>query len=322
MITIHHHGASGCGTSERLEDVPALLAAGAQVWIDAEGDGDGIAQFLGETLKLHPLAVEDILQERQRPKIEDYGDYLYIVIHGIVREQEADSERLDTVELDLVLTPQWLFTHHRLPSLAVQAAKEELQRNTRALERGPGFVAHSILDHVVDYYLPVVDAFDEDIDELEHALVDRPSPKVLQRIFKLKRSLQRLRRIAVHQRDVLQRLSRGEFDEIPEKALPFYRDVYDHFIRVADLADSYREQLSGALDAYLSVVSNRMNEVMKTLTIVATLMLPITFIAGVYGMNFEHMPELHWRYGYLFALGLMALVSLGMLLWFRHKKWL
>ena len=121
---------------------------------------------------------------------------------------------------------------------------------------------------------------------------------------------------------MLQRFSRGEFELIPDKALPFYRDIHDHFVRVSDLADGYREILSGALDAYLSVVSNRMNEVMKALTLVATVMLPLTFIAGVYGMNFDHMPELHWRYGYAFAWGVMLIVGVGMVVWFRHKKWL
>ena len=238
-------------------------------------------------LKLHPLAVEDMLQDRPNPKVEDYGDYLYIVAHGVVRDTSAaashSTESLQTVEVDLVLSSQWIVTHHTGPSVPCDAVTQELARNPRPLERGPGFVAHAVLDHMVDYYLPVMDDFDDEVDAVEGAVIDDPSRELLERLFRVKRSLQRLRRVAVYQREVLKRLSHGEFDQIPEKALPFFRDVYDHFVRVADLADSYRELLSGALDAYLSVVSNRMNEVMKTLTLVATIMLPLTFIAGVYG---------------------------------------
>jgi magnesium transporter len=321
-ITIHVFDERGYRCMSEPAAIPGLLAAGARLWIDAPGESPEVAKLLAETLKLHPLAVEDILQERLVPKIEDYGDYLYIVAHGIVCEHDH-PERLETVELDMVLSKQWIFTHHPAGNvLPVAKVAEEMARSPRPLERGPGFVAHAILDHMVDFYLPVVDAFDDEVDEVEAQVIEHPTKALLARIFRLKRSLQRLRRIAVYQREVLKRLSRGEFELIPEKALPFFRDIYDHFVRVADLADSYRELLSGALDAYLSVVSNRMNEVMKALTLVATLMLPITFIAGVYGMNFEHMPELKWRYGYPFSLGLMLVVALGMMFWFKRKRWL
>ena len=321
MITIHVHDSQGYRRSENIAEVPELLESGAKLWIDASGANPEVAHFLTDVLKLHPLAVEDILQERMVPKAEDYGTYLYVVVHGIVRDR-ADPEVLETHEIDIVLTEQWLFTQHNGTSRSIEAVEQEMERNPRLLDRGPGFVAHAVLDHLVDYYMPVVDAFDEDVDEVEALVIEHPKSEVLTRIFRLKRSLQRLRRIAVYQREVLKRLSRGEFELIPERALPFYRDVYDHFVRVADLTDSYRELLSGALDAYLSVVSNRTNDIMKALTLVATVMLPVTFIAGVYGMNFEHMPELKWRYGYLFALGLMGGVAGGMMIWFRRRRWI
>jgi magnesium transporter len=190
------------------------------------------------------------------------------------------------------------------------------------MQRGAAFVAHSIVDRLVDDFLPVVDRLDDEVDAVEAAVIADPSKQVLQRIFQLKHTLQGLRRVSVHQRELLQRLSRGEFDVIPQDALPFYRDVFDHFVRVADLADGYRELLSGALDAYLSVVSNRMNEVMKTLTIVATLMMPMTFVAGVYGMNFQYMPELHWKYGYLYCWIVLVAILFGMMGWFRRRRWL
>jgi magnesium transporter len=319
-VTIHVWGERGYSTGAGLADVPALLASGARLWIDADDSDGPLADFLRDVLKLHPLAVEDILQDRPSPKVEDYGSYLYVVAHGILRGA-GGVEALETVELDLVLNAQWIFTHHR-GSPAVEAVRGELARNPRPLERGPAYVAHAVLDHLVDYYLPVVDSFDDELDELESRVVADPSRAVLQRIFQLKRALQRLRRVALHQREVLHRLSRGEFDVIPEPALPFYRDVYDHFVRVADLADGYREALSGALEAYLSTVSNRMNEVMKALTLIATVFLPLTFIVGVYGMNFDHMPELHWRWGYAVTWGVMLVVAAAMVIWFRRRRWL
>ena len=318
---IHWRAAEGVRTTTDLGELPTLLAEGKSFWLDADGDDAAIREAMATLLKLHPLAVEDIFHDRITPKVEDYGDYLYVVLHGIACEHDEPDD-LRTVEIDLVIAANWVVTHHSGQLVAIEEVLEECARNPRLLEKGPGFVAHAIMDHVVDYYLPVIDAFDREVDRVETSVVEDPQKETLQRIFVLKRSLQRLRRIAMHQREVLQRLSRGEFDLIPEKALPFYRDIHDHFVRVSDLADGYREMLSGALDAYLSVVSNRMNEVMKTLTLVATLMLPMTFIAGVYGMNFDRMPELHWRYGYALALGLMAGVATGMLLWFRHKRWL
>ncbi len=318
---IHVRTAEGLRTGADLSEVPRLVSEGAMFWLDIEGDEPAVRELLHRELGLHALAVEDIFQERIIPKVEDYGEYLYVVVHGIACEHD-DPEDLRTVEVDLVLSQRWVVSHHAGGMAATEEVLEECRRNPRLFDKGPGFVAHAIMDHVVDYYVPVIDAFDRYVDEVESAVVENPRKATLQRIFRLKRSLQRLRRIAMHQREVLLRLSRGEFDQIPERALPFFRDIHDHFVRVSDLADGYRELLSGALDAYLSVVSNRMNEVMKTLTLVATIMLPLTFIAGIYGMNFEHMPELHWRYGYPFALGLMLVVAVGMGLWFRYKRWL
>jgi magnesium transporter len=221
-----------------------------------------------------------------------------------------------------VWSERWILTHRNGPSAIVDAVAADLARNAQPLARGPAFVAHAVLDRLVDSYLPVVDDWDDQVDVIEAAVVDDPTPKVLQQIFALKRSLQQLRRAGLHQREVLYRLSRGEFALVAPDALPFYRDAYDHFLRVTDLGDGYRELLSSALDAYLSVVSNRMNEVMKTLTLVSTVLLPMTFVAGVYGMNFDHMPELHWRYGYVMAWGIMLTIGGGMVWWFKTRKWL
>ena len=319
--TIHGRTPTGVRQTSDLGEVRDLLEREETFWIDTSSIDAPLHALLTDVLKLHPLAVEDILLDRPGPKVEDYGEYLYMVIHGVVCSG-TDVERAGTVELDLVLSQRWLLTHHRGQLRAPAEVAEEFARNGKVMERGPAFIAHAVIDRMVDLYLPLTEAFDEQIDALETDVVERTSTDIVPRIFRLKRALQRVRRTAMHQREVLQRLSRGEFEQIPERALPFFRDIHDHFVRVVDLAEGNRELLSAALDAYLSQTSNRMNEVMKTLALVSTIMLPLTFIAGVYGMNFDHMPELHWRYGYAFALGLMAVVGSGMALWFRHKKWL
>jgi magnesium transporter len=317
-VTIHVFDQKGYSIVDNPSELPMLIAAGARLWIDtSEGDRD-LGQFLEHLLKLHPLAVEDILQDRPSPKVEDYGEYLYVVAHAPLKS----GNELTTCEVDLVWNKQWIFTHRRGDVPAVIALRDELKRNPRPLEKGPAFVAHGILDNMVDAYLPIVDGWDDEIDDIETAVIENPTKDVLQHIFTLKRALQRMRRVALHQREVLHRLSRGEFDLVPEGALPFFRDIFDHFMRVADLADSYRELLSGALDAYLSTVSNRMSEVMKTLTIISSVLLPMTFIVGVYGMNFKVMPELQWRYGYLFVWILLIGVASGLILLFRRRRWI
>jgi magnesium transporter len=183
---------------------------------------------------------------------------------------------------------------------------------------------HQILDQVVDFYSPVLDDFDDRIDRLEDDIftLKRPNNEILSQIMDLKRSVLRLRRISGKQMDILHRMSRGEFSLIPEDMRPFYRDVYDHLVRVVDLAENYRDLISGSLEAYLSVVSNRLNEIMKVLTIFSAVMLPLTFIAGVYGMNFDNMPELHSRYGYYGAWILMIAVAVAMLLFFWRRGWI
>jgi magnesium transporter len=203
---------------------------------------------------------------------------------------------------------------------------DSLERDPALLKKGPAWLAHAILDNAVDRFLPVVDQLNDDIEKLEtEALVRAGTPQgtpVLRRILRFRRMLQDLRRMSIHQREILLRLARGEFDEIPRDAVPFYRDVFDHFVRITDLIESFRDSVTSALEAYLTVQNNRMGEVMKTLTLISTIMLPLTFIAGLYGMNFEHMPELHWLWGYPFAIGLMLAVAIGILVYFRHKGWL
>jgi magnesium transporter len=302
--------------------IRAALAANQRIWIDLERQTPDASALLADVLRLHPLTIEDIWADRSRPKIDDYDEYLYLIVHGI---GAAHRDKLQTVEIDIVIGPTWLVTHDPA-GLVSDDIGTELDHSARVMTKGIAWLAHALLDRTVDLYLPVIDQLDTEIEQLENDTLDKAgTPRgrgVLVRILAFKRRLQELRRMGIHQREILLRLSRGEFDELPAETLPFYRDVYDHFLRINDIAEGYRDLVTSALDAYLSVQSNRMNEIMKTLTLMSTMMLPLTFIVGLYGMNFKHMPELEWAWGYPAAIGLMLVVATGILLWFRHRGWI
>jgi magnesium transporter len=304
-----------------LADIRTAIADKRVTWVDLEGPSDDANALLAD-LEIHSLTIEDIWSSRSQPKLEDYDKYLYVIVHGI---RGTKKSSLDLTELDLVIGDSFMLTYDPDGTITNEVAAE-IERQPKVCHKGPAWLAHAMLDHAVDRYLPVVDQIDKEIATLEDDVLRRAGtrrgPPVLRKILRFKRMLLELRRMSIHQREILLRLARGEFDEIPADFVPFFRDVYDHFLRVNDLIESYRDLVTSALEAYLSVQSNRMNEVMKTLTLISTVMLPITFIAGVYGMNFDHMPELHWKYGYAFALGLMAAVTAGTLVFFRRKGWI
>jgi magnesium transporter len=322
----------------------AAVRAGKCTWIDLCGRDPDTERLLGkEGLNLHPLVIEDIFADRERPKVEDFGDYLYVLVQAPLsmptqeapkstrtrtrtthaeHGSHADRASFRLTELDVVLGQHFVLTHHAndMPSLA--QLQQDVQRNARALEQGPAYIAHAVLDSVVDDYIPILDRLDVQLDELEDEVLTNPTQDVLSKIFQSKRELQQLRRAFVHQKELFHRLGRGDFALIPEPLVPFFRDIYDHFARVADLAESYRDLVGAALETYLSVQSNKMNAIMKQLTLTATIFMPLSFIAGFYGMNYEFMPELHQKWGYPAVVALMLLVATGMLMFYRRKKWI
>jgi magnesium transporter len=314
------------GTTD-LEELTAAYGRGATIWVDcgpgAREDRTAIDRFLSDTLEIHALTLEDMWGQRALPKIEDFGRYLFILAHGIRRNEAGE---IVIAELDVVVGARFVVTHHDTHSRSVEAVQDELGRGSPLLERGTGWVLHALLDHLVDHYVPVFDELDEVIETLERDVVEKAgTPRgrtLMKRIFALKRELQHLRRIVVHQRDTLLRLSRGEFAVVPKEAIPFFRDVYDHFARITDLAEGYRELVTSTMEAYLSVQSNRMNEVMKTLTLISTVMLPLTFVAGVYGMNFDYIPGAHTWWGFWVCCAIMAALGLAIVGFFRYRKWL
>jgi len=304
-------------------DLPELLKdTSAIIWVDMEAPTEADERVLLDVFKFHPLTVEDCRENRHYPKVEEFEGYIYFIIHGVTAD--ISPERFNTIELDGFLGSNYVITYHHAMFRSINNVKQLLRTTPVACQRGTAFLLHQILDQVVDYYSPVLDDFDDRIDKLEDDIftLKRPNNMILSEIMDLKRSVLRLRRISGKQMDILHRMSRGEFALIPEEMRPFYRDVYDHLVRVVDLAENYRDLISGSLEAYLSVVSNRLNEIMKVLTIFSAIMLPLTFIAGVYGMNFDNMPELHSRYGYYGVWIIMVAVAVAMLLFFKRRGWI
>src|SRR5215813_7658311 len=322
-ILVYRHGEQKVAEGFTVEQLPELLQdKSAIIWVDMDAPTTADEQVLLDVFHFHPLTVEDCRENRHYPKVEEFPGYIYFIVHGVTADTSPD--RFNTTELDGFLGSNYVITYHHEMFRSINNVKQLLRTTPVLCQRGPAYLLHQILDQVVDYYSPVLDDFDERIDRLEDDIftLRRPNNEILSEIMDLKRSVLRLRRISGKQMDILHRMSRGEFGLIPEEMRPFYRDVYDHLVRVVDLADSYRDLISGSLEAYLSVVSNRLNEIMKVLTIFSAVMLPLTFIAGVYGMNFDNMPELHSRYGYFAAWGLMIVVAIAMLFFFWKRGWI
>jgi magnesium transporter len=322
-IFVYRDGSEKVEEGFAVDQLPELLAdEKAVIWVDMHSPTTADEDVLLNLFHFHPLTVEDCRENRHYPKIEEFPGYLYFIVHGV--RADTSSDRFNTIELDGFLGPNYVITYHHDEFRSINAVKQLIRTSPIACRRGASYLMHQILDRIVDYYSPVLDDFDNRIDELEAKIFTgrHSNNEMLSEIMNIKRSVLRLRRISVKQMEILLRISRGEFDLIPQALLPFYRDIYDHIVRVTDLAESYRDLIAGLLDAHLSVVSNRLNEVMKVLTIFSAIMMPLTFIVGVYGMNFENMPELHTRYGYFIVLGLMAVVASGMLFFFWSRGWL
>jgi len=322
-IFVYREGAEKVDTGFTAEQLPELLKdEKAVIWIDMEAPHEAEELLLLNVFHFHPLTLEDCRETRNYPKVEEFPGYLYFIVHGV--RADTSPDHFNTIELDAFLGPNYVITYHHEMFRSINNVKQQLRTTPVACQRGTAFLLHQILDQVVDFYSPVLDSFDDRIDHLEDDIftLRRPNNEILSQIMDLKRSVLRLRRISGKQMDILHRMSRGEFSLIPEDMRPFYRDVYDHLVRVVDLAESYRDLISGSLEAYLSVVSNRLNEIMKVLTIFSAIMLPLTFIAGVYGMNFENMPELHSRYGYYATWAIMICVAVAMLLFFKRRGWI
>jgi magnesium transporter len=304
----------------KVEQLPELLRDETLVlWVDMEAPTLDDDNVLLNIFKFHPLTVEDCRANRHHPKVEEFPDYLYYILHGV--RTDASPERFNTIELDGFLSRNYVVTYHHEPLRSVDVVKQRVRSSPIACQRGSAYLLHQIIDQIVDDYQPVMDDFDERISQLEDDIfkTHRPNDKILEEVLGLKRSILRLRRISSKQLDVLYRMSHGQFQLIGGPVLPFYRDIYDHLVRVTDLAENYRDLIGGALDAYLSVVSNRLNEIMKVLTIFSAIMLPLTFITGFFGMNLPEITGIHSHTVYAgLWLGMIAIIVLMLYLFYRR----
>ena len=328
QIFVYRKGAGKVEEGFTRDDLPALLADETNlIWVDLRGETDDEIEVtkdvLGNIFKFHYLTIEDCLETRNQPKIEGFPDYIYFIVHG-VKPDETTSTNFVTKELDGYLGKNYVITFHVERFQSIKSVKEQIRTSTFSVQRGPAYLLHQILDRLVDLYMPIVDDFDNSISGLEERVfgMKKSSNTILGEIMDLRRSVARLKRISSRQLEVLYRMSHGEFPQIPENTLPFFRDVHDHLLRISDLAESYRDLVGGLFEIHFAVVSNKTNEIMKTLAVLSAIILPLSLIAGIYGMNFENMPELKSEHGYLMTLGVMALITLVLLWYFWRRGWI
>ena len=319
---------SGCLEIDLTPDVmrAAVQDGRGLLWVDLSQEPIATSEsVLGDVFGFHPLAVEDALEETHVPRVDDWGSYLYIALHT-VRFHDRAQEPLATAELDAFLGANYLVTCHTEPVVTMESLWSLCVRDTRHLKRGSGYLLYRVIDEIMNHYMPVVEGIDNVIDAVEDQIFGAPTSDTLQQIFTMKRSLLQLRRVIGPQREVLNRLARGDYTVIAEEDRIFFRDVYDHLVRLHEVTESLRDLTSSALDMYLSVVNNRMNEVVKVLTVITTLFMPLSFLAGFFGMNFFQpvAPLDAWTGPTTLGVVLVAMVvaPAAMAVWMRRRGWL
>ncbi|CAN5185394.1 magnesium/cobalt transporter CorA [soil metagenome] len=327
-ILVYRTGADRVEEGFKPKDLPALISDQSNVvWVDMQGETEPHIEIAKDTLlnvlNFHPLTIEDCVEIRNQPKIEAFPNYLFMIVHGI-KPGETGPTNFATKELDCYLGSNFVVTFHIERFVSIKSVKQRIRSSSFICERGAAYLLHSILDELIDHYMPIVDDFDKSINDFEDRVFEmgRSSNDVLGEIMDLRRSVARLRRISARQLEVLYRLSHGEFPQIPPSVLPFYRDVHDHLVRITDVSESYRDLVSSLFEIHFSVVANKTNDVMKTLAVVSAIILPLSLIAGIYGMNFEHMPELRTPYGYFLTLGFMGFLTVILLWYFWRRGWI
>jgi magnesium transporter len=314
------------------KDIPAdefpQLTKNSQglLWLDFVSEPPDICLPILQSFGFHPLAIDDALQETHVPKLDDWAGYLYIVLNYMHVTKEGDRWDSHVDELDIFLGSNYIVTHHDDPITAIEETLNSCDRDPRTLQEGADHLLYKIADYLVAEYMPIVEQIDEAIDQIEDQVFDRPSPRTLEKLFALKRVLLAMRRILLPQREVLNKLARDDYKVIDPKDRIFFRDIYDHLVRLHDINESLRDLVGGALDTYLSVVNNRMNEIMKTLTTITVLFMPLTVLTSYFGMNFfEPLGTLKsWTTNPVFYLTLATIfiLPLSMYLWMRRRTWI
>jgi magnesium transporter len=296
------------------------------LWVDLSQEPTESCEHILRTIfGFHPLAVEDALHESHVPKINDWGDYLQVVLHGLTFDRRGNPA-LATRELDVFLGPNYVVTHHAESIPTLERLSSICTRDERNLRQGPTYFLYRLCDEMSADYMTVVDQLDDEVEALEDAIFDGAGPRLVQDIFQFKRALIALRRVVAPTREVVNKLARGDYAVVDGERRVFFRDVYDQLVRMHDLTEGLRDVVGGAVDTYLSVVNNRMNEIMKTLTVITTLFMPLSFVVGFFGMNFFQpaAPLPNWTSLPAFVATLAAIVAipLGMYLWMRRRAWM
>lgn len=299
----------------------SISAAGKVAWLNIEGvHRPEVISQVGEVLQIHPLVLEDIANTSQRPKVEEYDKYDFMVLRALLPVKTEDLTR--DAQISIIFTSDWVVTFSEYGFTPLSSVLKRLKgAKSRIREKGTDYLVYTFIDTVVDNYFLTLESVGESIESVEDEIFTLPDKNTLQRLHVLKREMAIIRRAIWPLREVINNIVRNDFSFVQEENLKYYRDVYDHTIQVIETIESFRDIVSGLFDIYLSSVSQRMNEVMKVLTIIATIFIPLTLIAGIYGMNFEYMPELSWRWGYWLVLAVMALLGVGMAYYFKKKDW-
>jgi len=305
-----------------IEDCFSYTDESTVTWINIDGLHEPkVIERLGNRLGVHPLVLEDVLHTGQRPKMEDFEGYLFVVFKML--QYDENLNEIIGEQISLIVGPNYVISFQEREGDIFNPIRDRVKNGKGRIRRaGADYLAYALLDTIVDHYFVILEALGEEIEALEEELVAHPTPETLQTIHKLKAEMIFLRKSVWPLREVVNGLERGDSPLIAESTRIYLRDVYDHTIQVIETIETFRESVTGMLDIYLSSISNRMNEVMKVLTIIATIFIPLTFVAGIYGMNFKFMPELEWHWGYPAALGVMFGISIVMFIYFRRKKWL
>ncbi|SMP73772.1 magnesium transporter [Neorhodopirellula lusitana] len=313
-------------TVDSVDELKEEFNENEVTWVDIQGFGDrSIMRKLGTIFSLHPLLLEDIVNVPQRPKSEPYDDQLLVIIRMVRLDDDETTgdPKVDMEQVSMVITKNYLITFQEKHGDILDPVRKRLLGNKGIIrKRGPDYLAYVIADTIIDGYYPVLEVVGDHLESLEDAVIDNPSPAVLGELNRLKNQLINLRRAIWPQREAINELVRGDHSMISDEVGVYLRDTYDHCIQTSEVAEMYREMVTGLMNTYLSSVANRTNEVMKVLTIMASIFIPLTFMAGIYGMNFEHMPELQYQYSYGILWAAMAAVVIGMLIFFYRKGWI
>ena len=305
-----------------IEEAFSLKDLPTATWINIDGLHEiDVIEKTGEHFNIHPLVLEDILNTGQRPKAEEFENVIFVVLKML--DYDKATKKIRSEQFSLVLGSNFLITFQEIPGDVFSVVRERIRTpKTRIRKSGCDYLAYALIDAIVDHYFIILEALGDKIEDLEAELLDIPSRETMEIIHGLKQEMIYMRKHIWPIREIINSLVKSESSLIQEQMHIYFRDVYDHTIQVIDTIESYRDILGGMLDIYLSSISNKMNEVMKVLTIIATIFIPVTFIAGVYGMNFKYMPELEWRWGYFMVWGLIVVLAGIMIGYFKKKQWL